>query len=135
MGIKDRISERHDMDLNKMIDRMKRHPEYTKMGMIASHLGVVRGTSRDGRNISGIEVVYDLDSVMRIIMDAKSLPGIVEVLVETNEGHLKVGDEILAVAVGGDIRENVFSALIETVNRIKKEAVKKTERMINNTSS
>ncbi|MBN1832374.1 MAG: molybdenum cofactor biosynthesis protein MoaE [Deltaproteobacteria bacterium] len=123
------------MDLNKMIDRMKRHPEYTKMGMIASHLGVVRGTSRDGRNISGIEVVYDLDSVMRIIMDAKSLPGIVEVLVETNEGHLKVGDEILAVAVGGDIRENVFSALIETVNRIKKEAVKKTERMINNTSS
>jgi molybdopterin synthase catalytic subunit len=72
-------------------------------------------------------VVYDHDAVNRIILDTKLLPGIVEVLVETNEGHLKVGDDILALAVGGDIRENVFPALIEIVNRIKKEAVKKKE--------
>jgi molybdopterin synthase catalytic subunit len=127
MGIKNRIFERLDMDLNKMIDIMKRHPEYEKMGMIASHLGVVRGTSRNGQAVSGIEVAYDHDTVKRIIIDAKALPGIVEILVDTNEGHLKVGDEILAVAVGGDIRENVFPALTETVNRIKKEAVKKKE--------
>ena len=118
------------MDLNKMIEGMKRHPKYEMMGMIASHLGVVRGTSRDGKAVSGVEVAYDHNAVNRIIIDAKALPGIVEVLVDTNEGHLKVGEEILAVAVGGDIRENVFSALIETVNRIKKEAVKKKERII-----
>ncbi len=115
------------MDLNKMINSMKGHPEYEKMGMIASHLGVVRGTSRDGQTVSSIEVAYDQDAINRIVINTKSLPGIVEVLVDTNEGHLKVGDEILAVAVGGDIRENVFPALIETVNRIKKEAVKKKE--------
>ncbi len=130
MGIKNKLSTRFDMDLNKMIDSMKRHPEYEKMGMIASHLGVVRGTSRDGQMVSGIEVAYDHDAVKRIVIDAKSLPGIVEVLVDTNEGHLKVGNEILAVAVGGDIRENVFPALAETVNRIKKEAVKKKEMII-----
>ena len=117
------------MDLNKMIEILKAHPEYEKMGMIASHLGVVRGTSRDGQIVSGIEVVYDHDTVKRIVIDAKALPGIVEVLVDTNEGHLKVGDDILAVAVGGDTRENVFPALVETVNRIKKEAVKKKEKM------
>jgi molybdopterin synthase catalytic subunit len=117
------------MDLNKMIDSMKRHPEYEKMGMIASHLGVVRRTSRNGQMVSAIEVAYDHDAVNKIIIDAKALPGIVEVLVDTNEGHLKVGEEILAVAVGGDIRENVFPSLIETVNRIKKEAVKKKEFM------
>lgn len=116
------------MDLNKMIESMKAHPEYEKMGMIASHLGVVRGTSRDGQNVKGIEVVYDHDAVNRIVIDVKSLSGIVEVLVDTNEGHLRVGDEILAVAVGGDIRENVFPALVETVNRIKKDAVKKKEK-------
>lgn len=115
------------MDLNKMIETLKRHPESEKMGMIASHLGIVRGTSRDGKMVKGIEVTYDHEIVKRIILDAKKLPGVVEVLVDTNEGHLKVGDEILAVAVGGDIRENVFPALIETVNRIKKEAVKKKE--------
>jgi molybdopterin synthase catalytic subunit len=117
------------MDLNRMIESLKAHPEYEKMGMIASHLGVVRGTSRDGQAVSGIEVAYDHDAVKRIVTDAKEFPGIVEVLVDTNEGNLRVGDEILAVAVGGDIRENVFPALVETVNRIKKEAVKKKEKM------
>jgi molybdopterin synthase catalytic subunit len=117
------------MDLNKMIESLKAHPEYEKMGMIASHLGVVRGTSRDGQTVSGIEVVYDHDAVKRIVADAKKFPGIVEISVDTHEGHLKVGDDILAVVVGGDIREHVFPALIETVNRIKKEAVKKKERI------
>ncbi len=118
------------MDLNKMIESIKRHPEYKKMGMIASHLGVVRGTSRDGQTVSDIEVAYNHDAVKNIVLDARKLPGVVEVLVDTNEGHLKVGDEILAVAVGGDIRENVFPALVETVNRIKKEAVQKKEKTI-----
>ena len=117
------------MDLNTMIENMKAHPEYEKMGMIASHLGVVRGTSRDGQTVKGIEVDYDHDAVKKIVTDAKKMPGIVEVLVDTNEGDLKIGDEILAVAVGGDIRENVFPVLVETVNRIKKEAVKKKEKM------
>jgi molybdopterin synthase catalytic subunit len=117
------------MDLNKMIEKLKAHPEYEKMGMIASHLGVVRGTSRDGQSVKGVEVVYDHNAVKNIVLDVKKLPGIVEVLVDTNEGHLKVGDDILAVAGGGDIRESVFPALVDTVNRIKKEAVKKKEEL------
>ena len=83
--------------------------------------------SSDTQIVSSIEVVYDHDTLKNIIIDTKSLPGIVEVLIDTNEGHLKIGDNILAVVVGGDIRENVFPALIKTVNRIKKEAVKKKE--------
>jgi molybdopterin synthase catalytic subunit len=39
------------MDLNEMIEKMKAHPDYEKMGMITSHLGVVRGTSRDGQTV------------------------------------------------------------------------------------
>ena len=38
-----------------------------------------------------------------------------------------MGDPILAVAVAGDLRENVFPALMETVNRLKKEASKKKD--------
>jgi molybdopterin synthase catalytic subunit len=117
------------MDFSKMIESLKAHPEYKKMGMIASHLGVVRGTSRNGQTVSGVEVVYDYETVKKIVADAKKLPGVVEVLVDTNEGHLKVGDEILAVVVGGDIREHVFPALVDTVNRLKKEAAKKKEKI------
>ncbi|MFH1350141.1 MAG: molybdenum cofactor biosynthesis protein MoaE [Pseudomonadota bacterium] len=115
------------MDLNEMIGRLRKHPRAEKIGMIASHLGVVRGTSRNGRRVKGIQVFYDHDAIKNITKDISMLPGIIDVLVNTAEGELKVGDEILAVAVAGDIREHVFPALIEAVNRIKKEASKKVE--------
>ncbi len=115
------------MDLNEMISKLKQHPESHRVGMIASHLGVVRGTSRDGREVTGIKVVYDHNVLGNIVKDIKKMPGIVDVMVDTNEGHLAIGDDVLAVAVAGDIREHVFSALMEAVNRIKTKSSRKTE--------
>jgi len=110
-----------------MIQKAKAHPEAGRIGMIASHLGIVRATSRDGRPVERIQVAYDHGLLDSIIQNIKGMPGIVEVLVDTEEGTLKIGDEILAVVVAGDIRENVFNALITAVNRIKAEASKKKE--------
>ena len=115
------------MDLNELIKSLKAHPEQRRIGMIASHVGIVRGTSRNGRDVTGIEVAYDHDKIKRIIDDVKAKQGIVEVLVDANEGGLKVGDDILTVAVAGEIRDDVFPALIEAVNRIKIEATRKKE--------
>lgn len=115
------------MDLSKMIQTLKNHPDYPKMGMIASHLGVVRETSLNGDKVSGIEVIFDEDALNRIVFRIKQLPGIVDVLVETSGGRLEVGDDIMAVAVGGDTREHVFPALIEAVDMIKKEGASKSE--------
>jgi molybdopterin synthase catalytic subunit len=97
--------------------------------MITSHLGVVRATSRSGCEVTGLEVSYDQEALHAIVRDIKKMPGIAEVLVETREGCLNIGDEILAVVVAGDIRENVFPALVTAVNRIKKEASRKKENM------
>lgn len=110
-----------------MIDKVRGHEKSRNMGMIASHLGIVRGTSRNGANVDSIDVEYDHDALSAIVNDIKSMDGIIEVMVDTNEGHLKIGDEILAVVVGGDIREHVFAALMEAVNRIKAESSKKNE--------
>jgi molybdopterin synthase catalytic subunit len=115
------------MDIQGMIQRTKQHPEAEKIGMVVSHLGMVRATSRDGRPVNRIEVSYDHETLGSIIGDIKKLPGIIEVLVDTCEGSLEIGDEILAVVIAGDIRENVFKALITAVNRIKAEASRKKE--------
>ena len=115
------------MDLSKMIQTLKEHPDYPKMGMIASHLGVVRETSLNGDRVKGIEVIFDKDAVSKIILKIKQMPGIVDVLVGTSGGRLEVGDEIMAVVVGGDTREHVFPALIEAVDRIKREGASKKE--------
>jgi molybdopterin synthase catalytic subunit len=123
------MEKRWSMDLNKMIERVKKSTDPSKVGMITSHLGVVRRTSRDGREVTDLEVQYDQDALQSVVRDVKKMPGIAEVLVETREGRLNIGDEILAVVVAGDIRENVFPALVTAVNRIKKEASHKKENM------
>jgi molybdopterin synthase catalytic subunit len=115
------------MDLAKIIQTFKDHPDYHKMGMIASHLGVVRENSLNGREVRGIEIVFDRDMIDKIISETKEMQGIYQVMVEVSEGALKVGDEIMAVVVGGDTREHVFPALLETVNRIKVQGGRKKE--------
>ncbi|MDB9822882.1 molybdenum cofactor biosynthesis protein MoaE [Deltaproteobacteria bacterium] len=115
------------MDLNEISARIRKHTDSHKMGMIASHLGLVRGSSRNGRKVVGIEVAYDQKTIDNIINQIKDMPGIVEVMVEINEGRLDVGDEILFVTVGGDIRENVFPALVQAVDLIKRNACRKKE--------
>jgi molybdopterin synthase catalytic subunit len=96
--------------------------------MILCHNGVVRATSRDGRPVAELTVVADRRRLAEIVADIKCLPGIVEVLAEVREGTLRVGDDIMFVVVAGDIRENVFPALQEAVNAIKRDVTKKAER-------
>jgi molybdopterin synthase catalytic subunit len=115
------------MDLNRMINKIKEMPDYPRVGMIASHLGVVRGYSLNNTATRGMEVSFSRSAINEIVQDTKKLRGIIEVLVEINEGELGVGDEVMAVAVAGDTREHVFPALIEAVERLKKEATKKRE--------
>ncbi|HUU80171.1 MAG TPA: hypothetical protein VMW90_01880 [Acidobacteriota bacterium] len=62
------------MDLNRMIEAFKKHPAYFQMGMIASHLGVVRGTSLNGQEVTGIEVMFDDNVIVAIVNDIKKMP-------------------------------------------------------------
>jgi molybdopterin synthase catalytic subunit len=117
------------MDLNKMIATIKANPNFHKTGMIASHIGIVRSFSRDGKSVDSVDVKFDKAKIEQVISDIRSRPGIVDVLIQTNSGHLPVGDEIMAVVVAGDIRENVFPALIDTVECLKSEASTKTENI------
>lgn len=113
-----------------MINRIKSHPRYPGVGMILCHNGVVRGTSRDGRSVSSLEVRIDKGRLKELLATYKQKPGITDILVEINEGTLRVGDDIMAVVVAGDIREHVFSVLQELVDKIKKDVVRKREHFV-----
>lgn len=115
------------MNIQAMIEKVKNHSDSDKIGMITSHLGIVRGHSRDGKDVLAVQVEYEREYIDKIINEMKGKPGIVEVLVETNDGRVELGDELLAVVVAGDLRENVFPVLIDTVNKIKASACRKKE--------
>ena len=116
------------MDISRMLDAIKRHPDYDKAGMILCHNGVVRSTSRDGRRVSGLRVSVDREKLNRIVSEQKQKPGIIDIHVEIAANKdLKVGDDVMLLAVAGDIRENVIAVLTETLNLIKTTVTEKTE--------
>jgi molybdopterin synthase catalytic subunit len=116
------------MDIAKLIQIIKRHPKYNDAGMILCHNGVVRRTSRDGREVTGLRVQVDHEKLSRVISEHKNRPGIVDILVEIAEGRdLSVGDDVMALVVAGDIRENVISVLHDTLNEIKQSVTSKTQ--------
>ncbi len=112
-----------------LIARVKEHPEISRAGMILCHNGIVRGSDRSGEKlVSALSVEVNHAEIQRIRRWAESQKGIVAVEIEALEGEFHVGDDLLYVVVAGDVRENVFSVMRETVERIKAQGVHKTER-------
>ena len=116
------------MNLSALIEKVKRHPDAGKIGMILCHNGIVRATSRDGRAVTGLRLTVDHPKLKQIITANKNRPGIVEILVEIEaERDLAVGEDIMFIVVAGDIRENVVSVLKDTLEVIKNTITHKTQ--------
>ena len=119
------------MTIKKLMEQIKRRPDYDRVGMILVHNGVVRGTSRDGRPVRGLRVAVDEDKLARVIDTHTSRPGIVDIAVEIySDRDLVVGDDVMVLVVAGDIRENVIHTLHDTLDAIKSTVTQKTEFFI-----
>ena len=121
--------------MDMWLKEAKLHESAPKIGMYLTHNGIVRQSARskvrqgdpNSRPVSGMVFSYDADLVEDVINDAKKLEGIYYVRVWLNEGQLQLGDDIMYVLIGGDIRPHVIDALQYLVGRIKTECVKETE--------
>lgn len=113
----------------------KAHESAEKIGMYLTHNGIVRKSAKakvrlgeeNTRNVSGMLFSYDQTKVEAAIKEAYELEGIYYVRVWLNEGQLTVGDDIMYVLIGGDIRPHVVDALQFLVGKIKNECVEETE--------
>ncbi len=119
------------MDLTSIEKKIKQHPDFHKAGMILFHNGVVRKTSRQGEKVTGLEVAVDYDKLDQIINDKKKDPGIIDILIYINDGkRLAVGDNVMFIAVAGDIRDNVIKTLTDTLNLVKSEVTTKKQYFV-----
>ena len=105
-----------------------------KCGMFLFHNGVVRATAKaEVRNsekkepVTGMLFSYDEGRVNEAVNKARSLPGIYYVRVWLNSGELTVGDDIMLVLIGGDIRPHVVDALNSLVSELKENCVSEKE--------
>lgn len=122
--------------MDAWIKEAKADPAAAECGMFLFHNGVVRQTARavvrDGKNdvpaVTGMHFAYDDAKVTYAKANALNMPGIKYVRVWLNEGELEVGDDIMLVLVGGDIRPHVVDALIALVAEIKTKCVTEAEK-------
>ena len=117
--------------MDAWLQEAKKHPSAPKIGMYLTHNGVVRETAkaqvRSGEEntpaVTGMEFSYDAATVEEVIAAAYQMDGIYYIKLWLNEGTLDVGDDIMYVLIGGDIRPHVVDALHYLVGRIKNECV------------
>lgn len=113
----------------------KARPEAANIGMYLTHNGVVRQTPKarvrqgdvHAQAVTGMVFDYDQARVDAVVADAYRLPGIYHIRLWLNRGRLEVGDDLMYVLIGGDIRPHVVEALQYLVGRIKNECVRETE--------
>lgn len=121
--------------IDAWLKEAKEHESAPKIGMYLTHNGIVRQTAKakvrhgeeNTKPVIGMEFSYDSEKVEQIIEETYKLDGIFYIRVWLNQGQLKVGDDIMYVLIGGDIRPHVVDALQYLVGRIKNECVIETE--------
>ncbi len=117
------------MDITKKIAEMKKDPEFARnVGMVLVHNGIVRSWSREDRApVARLDVQADSEKIESLRREYEVKHGIYKILVEAESGILAPGDDLLFIIVAGDLRENVKPVLAELLDRIKSEAVTKTD--------
>ena len=123
--------------MDAWLKEAKADPSAANCGMYLTHNGTVRQTAKakvregaeDTKPVTGMRFGYDEEKVDRAIRAAYQLPGIYYIKVWLNEGELAVGDDIMFVLIGGDIRPHVVDALQFLVGTLKNECV--TEQELN----
>ena len=123
------------MDL--WLKEAKESPKAALVGMFLVHNGVVRETPKalvrkgldQGNRVIGMDFSYNQLKVDRVIEDTYKLEGVYYIKVWLNHGYLELGDNIMYILIGGDIRPHVVDALQFIVEKIKTECVTEIENM------
>ncbi|MBO4835972.1 MAG: molybdenum cofactor biosynthesis protein MoaE [Lachnospiraceae bacterium] len=133
------MSEKKSPSMDEWLKEAKADKNADQCGMYLVHNGVVRSTAKAiarGLALPGEETKetvvsmnfsYDEEKVAAAIEETYQMDGIWYIKVWLNEGHLEIGDDIMYVMIGGDIRPHVVDALNALVGTIKNTCVVEQE--------
>lgn len=122
--------------IDQWLKEAKEEANALESGMFLVHNGTVRETPKvqvrqgidDGSLVTGMEFSFEATKVEAVIEETKKMNGVFYVRTWLNEGYLNVGDDIMYVLIGGDIRPHVIDALQFLVGKIKNECVVEIEK-------
>lgn len=120
--------------MDQWLAEAKASENAAKCGMFLAHNGIVRSTAKaqvrqgeDMPEVAQVEFSYDAEGIEAAIAEALTWDGVYYVKVWLNEGALNVGDSIMYVLIGADIRPRCIDALQNLVGKIKNDLVVEKE--------
>ena len=120
------IHKKGEITLEDLIQAAKKIKNINEAGAIVTFTGIVRGFTKDGKEVSKLEYeAYEeevIKSFEKICNDAEKDDEILYVMIHHVIDELKVSEDIVYVVVVGKHRKAVFRTLEEVVERFKKES-------------
>ena len=120
------VGEDSSKFLENLVEFLNLCRKEDNVGGIGIFLGIVRGLTNKGEKVKHLDFeVYKEkveESFAKIAKEVIDRHKVINVFINHVSGRVKVGDLIMVVAVAGRSRREVFPALIETVEKVKKEA-------------
>ncbi len=121
--------------VDQWLAEAKASPQADQCGMFLTHNGVVRITPkkevREGEqglgSVVAVEFSYDAEGLAAAEAEALTWPGVYYVRTWLNEGRCEVGDSLMYVLIGADIRPRCIDALQKLVGHIKNDLVVEKE--------
>ena len=134
------MSKKEIPSMDAWLKEAKQDVNAEKCGMYLVHNGTVRISAKavvrdlipeeekeKMKKVASVDFSYDAAKVEEAIQETYQMPGIYYIKVWLNEGVLNVGEDIMFVMIGGDIRPRVVDALQSLVGTIKNTCVVEKE--------
>lgn len=133
------IYNKGEITLDEIIKSVKNNPKIKKVGSIHVFTGIVRESSKEGKQVKSMKIDSFDDFANKTIEDIceslKKKNGIIDVKIVHFKGDFSLSDDLVYVVVASTHREEGFDAIKNAVDLYKKEiAVWKREDFIDGTS-
>jgi molybdopterin synthase catalytic subunit len=119
------IHSKDELSIQSILEFMKKNERFDEVGGIACFFGFVKKFVKNNE-VKGLTLeAYEKKAekiFSEISEEIRKRPGIVDVAIHHTVGKLKIGELIFVVMVSGRSRKDVFPALVETVERAKRDA-------------
>jgi molybdopterin synthase catalytic subunit len=133
------IHKKGEITLVSLISLLEKNPEIEKTGAVAIFCGRVRGFTHENKKVVKLEVETFKEEAERVLNQIseklKKNPGIIEVLIHHMIGTFSVGEDMVYVIVAGKSRKDVFTTLVDAVEKYKHESpIWKKEYLVDGSS-
>jgi len=123
--IKSGIYEKGALSFENIYNSIKKHPLIKNSGSILTFNGIVRSTSKNGRPIKELKIeAYDElgnQVISEICENIKKKYNLIDIKIVHLKGKFDISDDLVHVFVASAHRQEGFKALMEAVERYKKQ--------------